>query len=130
MTCSICGKEIEGFGNNAWPINEGICCDECNSKQVVPLRIFLSGVLKDAVAVVKANNTVEFNEHKEGLKLKDAQHYVEGYIGLLNVKHKHFYLIVNEEGRLKNLPYNELAYKLFGLDVVGNLIVCPKGLFE
>ena len=28
--CSICGQNYEGFGNNAWPINEGRCCDACN----------------------------------------------------------------------------------------------------
>jgi hypothetical protein len=28
--CSICKKKYEGFGNNAEPINNGRCCDECN----------------------------------------------------------------------------------------------------
>ena len=37
--CSICGKKYEGFGNNAQPINNGRCCDECNRKVVVPFRI-------------------------------------------------------------------------------------------
>ena len=31
MKCSICNNNIEGFGNNAQPINDGICCDECNA---------------------------------------------------------------------------------------------------
>ena len=30
--CVICKKEFEGFGNNAEPIKEGRCCDECNVK--------------------------------------------------------------------------------------------------
>lgn len=30
--CSICGKEYEGYGNNALPLAEGLCCDECNIK--------------------------------------------------------------------------------------------------
>ena len=29
MKCSICNEKIEGFGNNAQPINDGICCDDC-----------------------------------------------------------------------------------------------------
>lgn len=29
--CSICGEQYEGFGNNAQPINNGICCDMCNT---------------------------------------------------------------------------------------------------
>ena len=30
LTCSICDSEYTGWGNNAWPINEGRCCDGCN----------------------------------------------------------------------------------------------------
>lgn len=36
--CCICGKEYEGWGNNAWPLAEGECCDECN-KKVIEARI-------------------------------------------------------------------------------------------
>ena len=32
--CSICGEEYRGWGNNARPINEGRCCDECNIRVV------------------------------------------------------------------------------------------------
>lgn len=38
-TCSICGDPYRGFGNNAWPVNDGRCCDVCNALRVVPLRI-------------------------------------------------------------------------------------------
>lgn len=37
--CSICGDEFEGWGNNAWPINDGKCCDSCNYLFVLPERI-------------------------------------------------------------------------------------------
>lgn len=37
--CSICGKEFEGYGNNAYPVNSGRCCDECNTSVVVPRRM-------------------------------------------------------------------------------------------
>jgi hypothetical protein len=33
--CSICHEEYEGFGNNAEPINDGRCCDACNSLVIV-----------------------------------------------------------------------------------------------
>lgn len=36
--CSICGKEFIGWGNNAYPVNDGRCCDECNFKVVIPRR--------------------------------------------------------------------------------------------
>jgi hypothetical protein len=32
--CSICGGEYHNYGNNASPINEGRCCDECNGRVV------------------------------------------------------------------------------------------------
>lgn len=37
--CSICGKEFEGYGNNAQPVNNGRCCDYCNATVVVPRRM-------------------------------------------------------------------------------------------
>lgn len=39
QVCSICGKEFTEFGNDAWPVNDGICCDECNMNVVVPRRL-------------------------------------------------------------------------------------------
>ena len=45
MKCSICKKEIPAkyngwdSGNNAQPINDGRCCDDCNSNIVIPKRI-------------------------------------------------------------------------------------------
>ena len=38
--CCICGKKLDGFGNNAEPVKEGICCDSCNANFVIPGRIF------------------------------------------------------------------------------------------
>lgn len=37
--CCICGRTINGYGNNAQPYADGICCDECNSNYVIPERI-------------------------------------------------------------------------------------------
>jgi len=37
--CSICKREYVGWGNNANPVNDGRCCDECNWKVVIPKRI-------------------------------------------------------------------------------------------
>lgn len=39
FTCSICNKKVNEFPNNAQPINNGICCSECNTKYVIPTRI-------------------------------------------------------------------------------------------
>lgn len=38
--CCICGKEVEEYGNNPWPVKEdGICCSKCNLEKVLPARI-------------------------------------------------------------------------------------------
>ena len=37
--CSICGKNYEGYGNNAQPVNTGRCCDSCNATVVVLRRM-------------------------------------------------------------------------------------------
>ena len=28
--CVLCDKEFAGYGNNAQPLAEGLCCDACN----------------------------------------------------------------------------------------------------
>ena len=37
--CSICKEDFEGYGNNAQPVNNGVCCDDCNNL-VIRRRIF------------------------------------------------------------------------------------------
>ena len=37
--CSICNEDFEGFGNNAQPVNDGVCCDDCNNL-VIRRRLF------------------------------------------------------------------------------------------
>ena len=40
--CCICGEPIEGYGNNPEPFmdtDEGLCCDGCNLKFVIPTRL-------------------------------------------------------------------------------------------
>lgn len=32
--CCLCKKKIEGHGNNADPLVEGRCCDDCNTKVI------------------------------------------------------------------------------------------------
>ena len=37
--CILCGKDYEGYGNNAQPLKEGQCCDNCNTTKVIPERL-------------------------------------------------------------------------------------------
>ena len=43
--CCLCGKEVEGYGNNPSPIEtqneDDECCDECNLAIVIPTRMEL-----------------------------------------------------------------------------------------
>ena len=45
LTCSICGHKIIPnsigwkYGNNAFPINDGRCCDDCKYNIVLPRRL-------------------------------------------------------------------------------------------
>jgi hypothetical protein len=36
---SICGRTYTKWGRNAWPINDGTCCAECDDKYVIPRRL-------------------------------------------------------------------------------------------
>jgi len=47
--CVLCGCELSGYGNNAEPLAEGLCCNKCNSEKVIPARIKaeLNEVLKN-----------------------------------------------------------------------------------
>lgn len=128
MKCEICKKEITGFTNNASPLMDGECCSECNSKHVVPLRIFLAGCIKDSVLILKPDNEFEIRPIEKEIKLKEMQSIVEGWVEQVPKRSEHFYFLVNEEGLMRALKANELAYRLFGLKVVGNMIVCPKNI--
>lgn len=54
MKCVICDKEIIGYGNNARPINDGQCCDECNINIVIPERTILLK-MQEAFNEIKEN---------------------------------------------------------------------------
>lgn len=38
-SCCLCGQDFIGYGNNAMPLNKGVCCDLCNLGKVIPARI-------------------------------------------------------------------------------------------
>lgn len=44
--CCICKNVFYGWGNNPWPINDGLngeeCCSLCNQALVIPARIKLA----------------------------------------------------------------------------------------
>lgn len=131
MKCSICGKEIKGYGNNPAPLRRKKCCDDCNRQIVIPLRIYLSGGNKSTALLIEPNFIVSYHDVKEDKSpLKTLQEMVDGYIEIYPKKDNNFLFIVDEEGLLKNKKLNLLASELFGIKVVGNLVVLPKNLLD
>ena len=42
FVCCICGKEVDEYGNNPFPVKDtGKCCNKCNIEKVIPMRISL-----------------------------------------------------------------------------------------
>lgn len=61
--CVICGKKIEGYGNNASPVREGSCCDECNKSVVIPARLKeyyknseIKGMIDSIITILKEHD--------------------------------------------------------------------------
>lgn len=71
-------------------------------------------------------------ENGKDFSLEELQDFVDGYIEVVSMSDEE-YMVVNEEGKLMNLPYNENATrvynKAFGIPIdyiVGNALVCDK----
>lgn len=59
--------------------------------------------------------------------LEEAQEIVGGFVQLvLSPEHEDWQILVNEEGLLKELPYNEEATKLCGTGIVGPAIILKQ----
>ena len=63
MKCSICGKKISGHGHNPFPVTmAGNCCDRCNEKIVMPVRVFMATLKnKNKHSIIKDNPSLEVN---------------------------------------------------------------------
>lgn len=75
---------------------------------------------------IKTNgNRVEV-EPKNGtdFQLEELKEYVDGYIEILFFGR--MLMIVNEEGKLRNLRPNITASLMTGLTIVGNVLVCNR----
>ena len=69
-TCVLCGKHIDGYGNNPAPLaDEGKCCDSCNSKRVIPARL----------KAMKVNKMNEDNKSLTDLQECDQFEYDDDY---------------------------------------------------
>lgn len=130
MKCSICGKEYEGYGNNPAPLKRGNCCDECNYKIVLPLRLYFNEMNSKQLLTLTPEGTMKISEKMDKAPLKLLQKEVGGYIEIYPKEHPHFLFLVDEEGLLKRREVNKLGYEILGIKAVGNIVVCPKNLMD
>ena len=67
ITCSICKKNEykERYGHSAEPVVNGTCCNKCNSKVVIPIRLLqLFGEKMDKIEIF-AKQQVDIMQNKE-----------------------------------------------------------------
>lgn len=128
MKCCICGKEIEGYGNNPEPIkSKGVCCDSCNVKFVIPSRLFAFG----RVAILLTENEMQYIAPKnKTFTLKELQEMVGGFIEFAPTTSENLCVIVNEEGVIRKLYKNKIAKMFLGETYYGDVVICPKELLE
>lgn len=83
--------------------------------------------------IYKANGEVLDIEPKNGtdFKLEELQAIVEGHIELVYLPNNQL-MVVNEEGKLMGLPYNENATEIYqeraykGDFLVGDVLICKN----
>lgn len=56
--CVLCNDYKVGYGNNAYPLEVGICCDDCNTKVIIARLSELKGKPKTLKSrqISKKNN--------------------------------------------------------------------------
>ncbi len=132
MKCCFCGKEIKGYGNNASPVVNATCCDECNLKVVLPYRIFLKSYYKkeDTALLVTPDEIKLAKPADKYCSLKELQEAVNGYFELGAEVLPNYLTVVNDEGLIRKFKFNKLMYHLFGIEVYGNALIVPREIFE
>ena len=130
-TCSVCGKKLAEGGHKSSPLKAGNCCTDCNREIVLPLRRYLAGENKQTLLVIEPNGTLIYVDlNSQEAKLDELQDLVGGYIEIYPTNNEHFYYLVDEEGLLKGKELNKTAHDVLGIDVVGSVVLCPRGMMK
>lgn len=137
MKCSICGADITNeHYHNADPFKfHGHCCDSCNENLILPVRLFFAGACPNTALWVTPDGHIATKKPKnKKFTYTELQNLVDGYVEVLSSSivsaylQEHFYIVVDEEGKLKGAQRNDLAYELLDLNLVGNVLIVPKDL--
>lgn len=139
MKCCICGKEIkEQESNNALPIKDGRCCNECN-ESVIEVRIKIATGLQTikerpnesyAVILTPNDKVMLFKKDQGRFSLQELQSMVGGYIEVYPYEYENYIFLVDEDGLVKELEFNSLAYNLFNIKAVGNVVIVSKNMLN
>lgn len=129
--CAICKKPFAGYGNNPAPFSGKVCCDDCNDRYVIPLRLFhLVHNPKHALRF-KEDGTVEMLKPKDKyFTLEELQTAVGGLIELYPSRFMNMLVVCDEEGLLKERPLNKIFANLSAIKLVGDVLLCPTEIFE
>ncbi len=129
--CSICKKPLSEYGNNPAPFHGEVCCDDCNAKYVLPLRIYQSIREPQYALHFKEDGNLETLKPKdEYFTLQELQTAVGGYIELYPCRYRGNLIVCDEEGLIKCRTVNTLFAGLTSIKLVGDVLLCPTGIFE
>lgn len=75
--------------------------------------------------LIRSNGAIEnlIPKNKTKFTLEELQEAVNGYIEPIRLPQDKCCALVNEEGLLYHLPFNETASRLLGMKLVGNVLI-------
>lgn len=84
--------------------------------------------------IIRSNGNIEHIKPQSGdcFELKELQSIVNGYIEIVTLYDSNLILVINEEGKIKGLEYNEFATELARIYdaiypsdfIVGDVLLC------
>jgi len=80
--------------------------------------------------IIKTDGTIETEEREEPFTLNELQKIINGYIEIIKM-HDGRIMVVDEEGLIKKLPYNEEATSMIQTATIyGDALVCDSNMVE
>lgn len=134
-TCPLCGTKLDDFGFHAFPFmtSERIC-EKCYTELADPLLLFITGLLieKPHPAVLfTVEGKIQFITPKNKcFTLLELQGLVDGNIEIHPERSFECLIVCDEEGLIKRKAKNRLFFDFSGITLVGDVLLCPKEIFE
>lgn len=77
--------------------------------------------------IFSPDGKISYQEPKGAkFSLEELQGMVGGYMEVVG----EYVVLADEEGRLKGLPLNKQAIRMFSKELVGNVVVVPREVFD